>query len=66
MVDWNGLFKWSMNYQDNTHASQFKEMSAEDRKWLEAALKQYTYDDVSKLKEICEELKTSHQTLPKD
>lgn len=39
MVDWNGLFKWSMTYQDGTKPSQFKEMSKEDRKWLEEALK---------------------------
>ena len=39
MVDWNGLFKWSMEHQDGTKPSDFKAMSEEDRKWLEAALK---------------------------
>ena len=32
-------------------------MSEEDRKWLEEALKQYTFNDVDRLKEICIELK---------
>ena len=57
MVDWNGLFKWSISHQDGTKPSDFKMMSVEDRKWLEAALKQYTFNDVDRLKEICIELK---------
>ncbi len=57
MVDWNGLFKWTLSYQDGTQKSDFKEMSAEDRKWLEEALKQYTFNDVDKLKEACIVLK---------
>ena len=56
MVDWNGLFKWSMAYQDGTQQSQFKPMSEEDRKWLEAAMKQYTFNDTDRLKEVCGEL----------
>ena len=39
MVDWNGLFKWSMQHQDGTRPSEFKAMSTEDRKWLEEAMK---------------------------
>jgi len=49
MVDWNGLFKWSMQYQDGTHKSEFKEMSKEDQQWLEGALKQYTFNDADRL-----------------
>ena len=63
MVDWNGLFKWSMTHQDGTKPTEFKVMSAEDRKWLEAALKQYTFNDVDRLKEICIELK-GDQAIP--
>jgi hypothetical protein len=29
-------------------------MSKEDRKWLEEALKQYTFNDSDRLKEICD------------
>jgi hypothetical protein len=57
MVDWNGLFKWSMEYQDGTRPTEFKVMSPEDRKWLEAALKQYTFNDADRLREVCKELK---------
>ena len=64
MVDWNGLFKWSMSHQDGTKPSEFKAMSEEDRKWLEAALKQYTFNDVDRLKEICIELKGTQEGAP--
>ena len=52
MVDWNGLFKFSMNYNDGTSKSNFKPMSKEDAKWLEEALKQYTFNDVDRLSVI--------------
>ena len=56
MVDWSGLFNWSMSYNDGTQKSEFKQMPKEDRVWLEAALKQYTFNDADRLREICEEL----------
>lgn len=64
MVDWNGLFKWSLQYQDGTKESNFKPMSDEDKKWLEEALKQYTFNDTDRLKEICDELK-EHSKMSK-
>lgn len=57
MVDWNGLFKWSMNYQDGTKPSQFKPMSKEDRDWLEAAMKAYSFNDTDRLTELVNQLK---------
>ena len=57
MVDWAGLFKFSMQYHDGTTPSEFKEMSEEDRKWLEEAMKQYTFNDTDRLKEVIETLK---------
>eukprot|EP00347_Sterkiella_histriomuscorum_P003633 403363538 len=66
MVDWNGLFKWSMNHQDGTKPSEFKQMSKEDRTWLEEALKSYTFNDVDRMKEICEELEKYHKTMHRD
>jgi len=39
MVDWNGLYKWSMEYQDGTAPSNFKAMSREDYLWLTEAMK---------------------------
>jgi len=52
MVDWNGLYKWSMQYQDDgTKPSEFKPMSPEDRKWLEEAMKHYSMNDTDRLTE---------------
>lgn len=54
MVDWNGLFKWSMQYHDGTEESKFKQMSKEDREWLEEAMKTFTFNDTDRMKEIVE------------
>lgn len=63
MVDWNGLFKWSMEYHDGTKPSEFKQMSKEDQTWLTEALKAYSFNDTDRLQEICKELgKTEHTT----
>lgn len=35
-------------------------MSKQDRQWLEAALKQYTFNDADLLQEICKDLKNQH------
>lgn len=32
-------------------------MSEEDKEWLEAALKEYTFNDTDRLKDLCKELK---------
>lgn len=56
MVDWNGLYKWSMNYQDGTRPSSFKPMSKEDRDWLEAAMKAYCLNDSDRLTELIKQL----------
>lgn len=36
-LNWPGLFAWSTKYHDGTAPSQFKKMSDEDRRFLEAA-----------------------------
>ena len=40
MVDWNGLFNWSVQYHDGTSATspEFEPMSEDDKKWLEDAM----------------------------
>lgn len=65
MVDWQGLFNWSIMNSDGTSESQFKQMNDEDKKFLEDAMKQYTFNDSNKLKEICEDIK-SHMILDKE
>ena len=57
MVDWNGLYKWSMEHHDGTTPSNFKAMSKEDRDWLEEALKAYTFNDTDRLTELVNQLK---------
>lgn len=57
MVDWQGLFSWSTQYHDGTAPSNFSVMEKEDKEWLEAAMKQYTFSDVDRMKEICENFK---------
>ena len=53
MVDLQSLFKWSMKYQDGNLPFEYKEMSAEDKLWLEGALKNYKYNDEDRMQEIC-------------
>lgn len=62
MVDWNGLFKWSMEYHDGTKPSEFKQMSKEDQIWLTEALKAYSFNDTDRLQEICKELGKKENT----
>lgn len=38
MLDWEGLLKFSLKYSDGTKKTDFKEMSEEDKKFLEGAL----------------------------
>lgn len=63
MVDWNGLFKWSLQYNDNTEESKFKKMSDEDRKWLEEALKAYTFDDADRIQSIAQTFEEKYEEI---
>ena len=54
MPDWSGLLGWSTKYHDGTKPSEFQPMSDEDKKWLTEAMKEYTFDDTNKMKELCE------------
>merc|ERR1719321_1814783 len=40
MVDWPGLLAWSTKYHDGTGASQFQQMTDEDRQFLEKAMEE--------------------------
>lgn len=60
MVDWPGLLKWSLKFQDSTDKkSDFKPMDEETKKWLAEALESASLDHVKKLKEIIKDLPTS-------
>jgi len=44
--DWPGLLKWSLQYQDGLHESEFKEMDPERRKWLQESLQSISTSEV--------------------
>jgi hypothetical protein len=41
MVDWQGLLKFSLKYSDGTTKSEFKEMTEDNKKWLEEAMSHF-------------------------
>lgn len=51
-IDWSGLFNWSMNYNDGTAPTRpdLQPMSKEDKEWMEAAMKEYTFNDADRIK----------------
>ena len=61
MVDWNGLFNWSVNHHDGTGTTRpdFEQMTPEDKKWLEQAMHDYTFNDAEKLKDLADKLADS-------
>lgn len=62
---WPGLFAWSTKYHDGTAPSQFKQMTDEDRKFLEKALEEAfgQIEDPNKvMQEAIEEIKSEERT----
>jgi len=64
---WLGLLKWSLSYVDGTVPSeespQFKEMSAEDKAFLEDVMKNGIIDEGERLKTILSEMVTYLESL---
>ena len=57
MVDWPGLLKWSLKFQDSASSGKdIKPMDEATRKWLEEALKAHSVDHITQIKEIIETL----------
>lgn len=54
--DWEGLLKFTLQYTDGTSESNFKEMSAEDKKWLEEAMQQYCNSELKRIEQIIKEI----------
>lgn len=50
--NWLGLLKWSLAHSDGTTPSQFSEMSAEDKGWLERVMKEAVKDEPQRINEI--------------
>ena len=58
MVDWKGLLNWSLSYQDGTKPSEFKQMSEEDRKFLEDAFESVCINEMKEIWKILDTIKT--------
>jgi len=67
---WLGLLKWSLSYVDGTVPSeespQFKEMSAEDKAFLEDVMKNGIIDEGERLKTILSEMVAYLESLLND
>lgn len=55
---WLGLLKWSLAYTDGTKDSDHKQMSAEDKAFLEAVMKDGIIDENERMKEILKQVTT--------
>lgn len=62
MVDWQGLFQWSVQNHANRAPKDFKELSAEDRNWLDDAIKSYTYYEADRMQQLCRSLSNKNQS----
>ena len=56
MVDWKGLYNWSMKYTDGTKPSDFKQMSKEDMEFIQNAFESVVLNEMKeiwKILDIC-------------
>jgi tripartite-type tricarboxylate transporter receptor subunit TctC len=54
--DWQGLLKFTLTHSDGTSQSEFKEMSYENKKWLEEAMQQYCNSEIKRIEAIIKEI----------
>ena len=66
MVDWQGLLNWSLQYQDGTKPSQFKQMSEEDRKFIEDAFESVVLNEMKEIWKILDQFKTREGDTEKE
>ena len=58
MVDWKGLFNWSLKYNDGTKPSNFKQMSKEDMDFLTKAFESVCINEMKEIWKILDIIKT--------
>ena len=58
MVDWKGLYNWTMKYTDGTKPSNFKAMSKEDMEFIENALESVVLNEMKEIWKILDICKT--------
>lgn len=63
-MNWPGLLKWSLSYQDGTVPSESMQMSPEQQKWLKEALESVVINEVKEMKVILQQLESELQSTP--
>ena len=58
MVDWKGLYNWSMKYTDGTKPSDFKQMSKEDMEFIQNAFESVSLNEMKEIWKILDLCKT--------
>ena len=58
MVDWKGLYNWSMKYTDGTKPSDFKQMSKEDMEFIQNAFESVSLNEMKEIWKILDICKT--------
>ena len=58
MVDWKGLYNWSMKYTDGTKPSNFKQMSKEDMEFIQNAFESVCLNEMKEIWKILDVCKT--------
>ena len=58
MVDWKGLYNWSMKYNDGTKPSNFKQMSKEDMDFIQNAFESVCLNEMKEIWKILDICKT--------
>jgi hypothetical protein len=58
MVDWKGLYNWSMKYTDGTKPSNFKQMSKEDMEFIQNAFESVVLNEMKEIWKILDICKT--------
>lgn len=59
MIDWPGLLKWSLNYNDNLKPTEIPMLTEEQRQFLEEAFQAACFQEVHRMKDIIKELEES-------
>jgi hypothetical protein len=54
---WLGLLQWSLRYQDGTHQSEFRQLSAEDRAFLDRVMQEGVKDEAKRITDIIIDIK---------
>ena len=66
MVDWKGLYNWSMKYTDGTKPSNFKQMSKEDMEFIQNAFESVCLNEMKEIWKILDICKTPEGDTEKE